>query len=79
MRAGSFKRYLASTVNPDHFHSTCTARQPGGRISEAREEAEAAFVLLSCGAAAINGTDLIAEGGQTTSFDFHTGAEGASV
>jgi len=35
--------------------------------------------LLSDGAAALNGSDVIADGGLTTSFDFRTGAEGASV
>lgn len=62
MRAGSFKRHLASAVNPDRFHSTCAARQLGGRTPEAREVAEAAFLLLSSGVTAINGVALIADG-----------------
>ena len=79
MMAGLFKRHLASAADPERFLSTRSARQPGGRILEAREVAEAALFLLSSGSSAINGADVIADGGLTTSFDFRTGTEGASV
>jgi hypothetical protein len=41
--------------------------------------ARAALFLLSDGSAALNGMEIIADGGLTTSFDFRTGSEGASV
>ena len=79
MLAGLFKRHLESAADSERFLATRSARQPGGRILEAREVAQAAMFLLSDGASALNGADLIADGGLTTSFDFRTGAEGASV
>ncbi|MCB8883581.1 SDR family oxidoreductase [Acidisoma cellulosilytica] len=79
MMAGLFKRHLESAADSAAFLATRSARQPGGRILEAEEVARAALFLLSDGAAALNGADLIADGGLTTSFDFRTGAEGASV
>ena len=79
MMAGLFKRHLMSATNAERFLSTRSGRQPYGRILEAREVAQAVLFLLSGGAGAINGADLIADGGLTTSFDFRTGVEGASV
>jgi hypothetical protein len=35
--------------------------------------------LLSDASAALNGCEVIADGGLTTSFDFRTGSEGASI
>lgn len=79
MMAGLFKRHLESAKDSAAFLATRSARQPGGRILEAEEVARAAMFLLSDGASAVLGSDLIADGGLTTSFDFRTGAEGASV
>ena len=39
----------------------------------------AAMFLLSPASNAVNGAELMADGGLTTSFDFRTGAEGASI
>lgn len=79
MMAGLFKRHLDSVADPGQFLATRSARQPNGRILETREVAQAALFLLSGGAVALNGADLVADGGLTASFDFRTGAEGASV
>lgn len=79
MMAGLFKRHLESAADSTALLATRSARQPGGRILEAEEVARTALFLLSDGAAALNGSDVIADGGLTTSFDFRTGAEGASV
>jgi NAD(P)-dependent dehydrogenase (short-subunit alcohol dehydrogenase family) len=79
MMAGLFKRHLESAADSAAFLATRSARQPGGRILEAEEVARTALFLLSSGASALNGSDVIADGGLTTSFDFRTGAEGASV
>jgi NAD(P)-dependent dehydrogenase (short-subunit alcohol dehydrogenase family) len=76
---GLFKRHLESAANSDAFLATRAARQPGGRILEAEEVARTALFLLSNGATALNGSDVVVDGGLTTSFDFRTGAEGASV
>jgi NAD(P)-dependent dehydrogenase (short-subunit alcohol dehydrogenase family) len=79
MLAGLFKRHLESATDGDKFLATRSARQPGGRILEAREVAQTGLFLLSDGASALLGADIVADGGLTTSFDFRTGAEGASV
>lgn len=79
MMAGLFKRHLDSADDPDRFLAARANRQPNGRILEAREVAASAMFLLSEGADALNGAELIADGGLTASFDFRTGAEGASV
>jgi len=79
MMAGLFKRHLESAADSDRFLATRSARQPNGRILDAAEVARAALFLLSDGASALNGADVIADGGLTASFDFRTGAEGASV
>ncbi len=79
MMAGLFERHLKSATKPDEFLATRSARQPNGKILDPDDVARAAMFLLSDGADALNGTDLIADGGLTTSFDFRTGAEGASV
>ena len=79
MMAGLFKRHLESAADSAAFLATRSARQPGGRILEAEEVARTALFLLSDGAAALNGADIVVDGGLTTSFDFRTGAEGASV
>ncbi|MEY9380630.1 SDR family NAD(P)-dependent oxidoreductase [Rhizobium leguminosarum] len=79
MLAGLFKRHLESAHDSQQFLATRSARQPEGRILEAAEVAQAALFLLSSGATALRGAEIIADGGLTTSFDFRTGAEGASV
>jgi NAD(P)-dependent dehydrogenase (short-subunit alcohol dehydrogenase family) len=79
MMAGLFQRHLESAVDPDLFHKTRARRQPVGRITSARDVAEAGLFLLSSGAGALIGSDVTADGGLTTSFDFRTGEEGASI
>ena len=49
------------------------------RISAAVLAALCALFLLSDASTALNGAEIIADGGLTTSFDFRTGSEGASV
>jgi NAD(P)-dependent dehydrogenase (short-subunit alcohol dehydrogenase family) len=79
MMAGLFERHVKSASNPEKFLATRSARQPMGSILTAEEVAHVALFLLSDGSRAIVGADVIADGGLTTSFDFRTGAEGASV
>jgi NAD(P)-dependent dehydrogenase (short-subunit alcohol dehydrogenase family) len=79
MLAGLFKRHMDSASDRERFISIRANRQPYGRILEAREVAEAAIFLLSDQAGAINGAELMADGGLTTGFDFRTGEEGASI
>ena len=79
MMAGLFKRHLESATDSSKFLSTRARRQPQGKILDARDVAHAVTFLLSDGACAILGADLIADGGLTAGFDFRTGAEGASV
>jgi NAD(P)-dependent dehydrogenase (short-subunit alcohol dehydrogenase family) len=79
MMAGLFERHLKSATDPAKFLATRSARQPTGSILTADEVAHVAMFLLSEGASAIVGADVIADGGLTTSFDFRTGSEGASV
>lgn len=79
MLAGLFKRHLESATDSDRFLAARANRQPIGRILEAREVAQAALFLLSSGATALQGSDIVADGGLTAGFDFRTGSEGASV
>lgn len=79
MMAGLFVRHLQSAADPDRFLATRAARQPNGTILDPNDVARAALFLLSDGSGALQGSDLVADGGLTTSFDFRTGAEGASV
>jgi NAD(P)-dependent dehydrogenase (short-subunit alcohol dehydrogenase family) len=79
MLAGLFKRHMDSAEDRERFIATRANRQPYGRILEAREVAAAAVFLLSNQSSAINGAELMADGGLTTGFDFRTGEEGASV
>jgi NAD(P)-dependent dehydrogenase (short-subunit alcohol dehydrogenase family) len=79
MMAGLFKRHAESASDTEKFVSTRANRQPQGRILEAEDVALCALFLLSDGASALLGTDIVADGGLTTGFDFRTGAEGASV
>lgn len=79
MMAGLFQRHLESAADPDLFHKTRAKRQPVGRITSARDVAMAGLFLLSSGAGALIGSEIIADGGLTTSFDFRTGEEGASI
>lgn len=79
MMAGLFQRHLESAADPDLFHKTRAKRQPVGRITSARDVAMAGLFLLSNGAGALIGSEIIADGGLTTSFDFRTGEEGASI
>ena len=79
MMAGLFERHMKSAADPERFYNTRAARQPSGRITSPVDVAQAALFLLSDGSGALNGSEVIADGGLTTSFDFRTGAEGASV
>lgn len=79
MLAGLFERHMKSAKDPDRFLATRAARQPSGRILDPSEVARAALFLLSDASTALNGAEIIADGGLTTSFDFRTGSEGASV
>jgi NAD(P)-dependent dehydrogenase (short-subunit alcohol dehydrogenase family) len=79
MLAGLFERHMKSAKDPEKFHATRAARQPNGKILDPSDVAKAALFLLSDASAALNGCELIADGGLTTSFDFRTGSEGASV
>jgi NAD(P)-dependent dehydrogenase (short-subunit alcohol dehydrogenase family) len=79
MMAGLFERHMNSANDPKKFYDTRAARQPGGAILSPDHVAGAALFLLSDGSQALNGAEIIADGGLTTSFDFRTGAEGASV
>lgn len=79
MMAGLFERHMKSANDPKLFEATRAARQPNGRILPAGDVADVALFLLSDASRAINGAELIADGGLTTSFDFRTGSEGASI
>lgn len=79
MLGGLFKRHMESANDPDRFLATRAARQPGGRILDPSEIARSALFLLSDSSSALTGAEIIADGGLTTSFDFRTGSEGASV
>ena len=79
MLAGLFERHMKSAKDPEKFHATRAARQPNGKILDPSDVAKACLFLLSDASAALNGCELIADGGLTTSFDFRTGSEGASV
>jgi NAD(P)-dependent dehydrogenase (short-subunit alcohol dehydrogenase family) len=79
MMAGLFVRHMQSAADPAKFEATRAGRQPNGRILDPDDVGRAALFLLSDGSGALNGADVIADGGLTTSFDFRTGAEGASV
>lgn len=79
MMAGLFKRHADSATDGAKFVATRATRQPQGRILEAEEVARVALFLLSDGASALLGADVIADGGLTAGFDFRTGSEGASV
>jgi NAD(P)-dependent dehydrogenase (short-subunit alcohol dehydrogenase family) len=79
MLAGLFERHMKSARDPEKFQATRAARQPTGRITDPGDVARAALFLLSDASAALNGSEVIADGGLTTSFDFRTGNEGASI
>jgi NAD(P)-dependent dehydrogenase (short-subunit alcohol dehydrogenase family) len=79
MMAGLFERHMKSANDPQKFYNTRAARQPSGEITNPIDVARAALFLLSDAAKAMNGADVIVDGGLTTSFDFRTGSEGASV
>jgi len=79
MLAGLFQRHLASARDRDKLLATRSARQPRGHIQSAEDVAMAAAFLLSSGARALLGVDLIADSGLTVGWEHHTGAEGASV
>lgn len=79
MLAGLFERHMKSASDPDRFLAARANRQPSGRILDPSEVAQAALFLLSDASTALNGTEIIADGGLTTSFDFRTGSEGAPV
>ena len=60
----------------------CDARRAAAErqdFLDPSDVAKAALFLLSDASAALNGCELIADGGLTTSFDFRTGSEGASI
>jgi NAD(P)-dependent dehydrogenase (short-subunit alcohol dehydrogenase family) len=79
MLAGLFERHMKSANDPDRFLAARANRQPAGRILDPAEVARAGLFLLSDASTALNGAEIIADGGLTTSFDFRTGSEGASV
>lgn len=79
MMAGLFERHMKSASDPARFLATRAARQPSGKILDPADVAKAALFLLSSGASALNAAEIIADGGMTASFDFRTGAEGASI
>jgi NAD(P)-dependent dehydrogenase (short-subunit alcohol dehydrogenase family) len=79
MLAGLFERHMKSARDPEKFQATRAARQPAGKITDPGDVAKAGLFLLSDASAALNGAEIIADGGLTTSFDFRTGSEGASV
>lgn len=79
MMAGLFKRHMESAADSRKFEATRANRQPAGRILDPRHVAQAAIFLLSEESGAFIGEDLMADGGLSTSFDFRTGAEGASI
>jgi NAD(P)-dependent dehydrogenase (short-subunit alcohol dehydrogenase family) len=79
MMAGLFERHMKSANDPQKFYDTRAARQPSGEITNPMDVARAALFLLSDAAKAMNGADVTVDGGLTTSFDFRTGSEGASV
>ena len=79
MLAGLFERHMKSASDPDRFLATRANRQPSGRILDPGEVARAALFLLCDASTALNGAEIVADGGLTTSFDFRTGSEGASV
>jgi NAD(P)-dependent dehydrogenase (short-subunit alcohol dehydrogenase family) len=79
MMAGLFVRHMQSASDPAKFEATRAQRQPNGAILDPDDVARAALFLLSDGSAAMQGGEIIADGGLTTSFDFRTGSEGASI
>ncbi|MCB1487492.1 MAG: SDR family oxidoreductase [Bauldia sp.] len=79
MMAGLFEKHLKSAADPEKFLAVRSQRQPGGEILSPDDVAMAAMFLLSPASNAVNGAELMADGGLTTSFDFRTGAEGASI
>jgi len=79
MLAGLFQRHLASARDRDKLLAARSARQPRGHIQSAHDVAMAAAFLLSSGARALLGVDLVADSGLTVSWEHRTGAEGASV
>jgi hypothetical protein len=54
-------------------------RQPNSKILDPSDIAKATLFLLLDPSAALNGCELIADGGLTMSFEFRTGSEGASI
>lgn len=79
MMAGLFKRHLESAADSQKFLATRANRQPGGSILDPKQIALSVAYLLSDQSGAFIGADLMADGGLSTSFDFRTGAEGASI
>ncbi len=79
MMAGLFKRHLESAADSAKFLATRANRQPAGSILDPKHVAQGVIFLLSDESGAFIGADLMADGGLSTSFDFRTGAEGASV
>lgn len=79
MMAGLFKRHMESAADSKKFEATRANRQPAGKILDPRHVAQGAMFLLSEESGAFIGEDLMADGGLSTSFDFRTGAEGASI
>ena len=71
---GSSSAYEAGPVKPER-----QVRQPNSKILDPSDVAKAALFLLLDPSAALNGCELIADGGLTMSFDFRTGSEGASI
>jgi|HubBroStandDraft_2_1064218.scaffolds.fasta_scaffold111485_2 hypothetical protein len=70
---------MKSAKDPEKFHATRAVRQPSSKILDPSDIAKATLFLLLDPSAALNGRELIADGGLTMSFEFRTGSEGASI
>lgn len=79
MRAGLFERHLSSASDQAAFLSTRERRQPFGEILDPARVADGIRFLLSDAGRGLTGASVTIDGGLTASFDFRTGAEGASV
>lgn len=70
---------MKSAKDPEKLYATRAVRQPNSKILDPSDIAKAALFLLLDPSAALNGCELIADGGLTMSFDFRAGSEGASI
>jgi hypothetical protein len=70
---------MKSAKDPEKFHATRVVCQPNSKILGPSDIAKAMLFLFLDPSAALNGCELIADGGLTMSFEFRTGSEGASI